>query len=101
MTEEEIIEKVKENMQSIGFEYDKFMGINFYDKEVRRIMDGSLREVYRVSFKIPDSIKRNSQGEIISLIEGYNCVCYVDAATYEILCYSVKFGFVLPDGTSV
>jgi hypothetical protein len=101
MTKEEIIEKVKENMQSIGFKYDKSMGINCYDKKVREIMDESLREVYGVSFKIPDDIKRNSQGEIISLREGSYCVGYVDAATYEILCYSVKFGFVLPDGTSV
>lgn len=101
MTKEEIIEKVKESMQSIEFEYDKFMGIKCYDKEVEKIMDKSLREVYTVSFKTPDSIKRNSQGEITSLIEGSYGVCYVDATTYEILCYSVNFVYLLPDGTRV
>lgn len=101
MTKEEIIEKVKENMQSIGYVYDEKIGVNCRDKKVKEIMDESLREVYTVSFKIPNDIKRNSQGEIISLREGSYCFCYVDAATYEILCYSVKFGFVLPDGTSV
>lgn len=101
MTKEEIIEKVKENMQSIGFIYDEEFGVNCRDKEVEEIMDESLREVYAVSFIIPNDIKRNEQGEIISLREGSHCACYVDAATYEILCYSVKFGFVLPDGTSV
>lgn len=101
MTKEEIIEKVKQHMQSINLEYEKGIGIYCRDKEFKklRIRDGSPREVYVVSFKTPDRIKYNAKGEIISLVEGTSHYCYIAADTYEILYYLTEHGYIEPDGT--
>lgn len=101
MTKEQIIEKVKENMKTIGWlDYDTEIGIECWDKEEIEDREYIKREIYRVFFYFPDNIiSRNEKGEITSAIEGYYCSCYVDANTFEILYYSRPHGYIEPDGT--
>ncbi|SHI41676.1 hypothetical protein [Flavobacterium terrae] len=101
MTKEQIIEKVEKNMKTIGWlDYDKKIGIECWDKEEIEDRENKKREIYRVFFKTPDSnIQYNEKGELISLIEGYYCSCYVDAKNYDILYYSRPHGYIEPDGT--
>ena len=100
MTKEQIIEKVKKNMKTIGWlDFDKDIGIKCRDKEEMWDRDDTTRELYVVSFKTPDTmVKYNEKGELTSLIEGYYCFCYIDASTYEILYYSRPHGYIEPDG---
>lgn len=101
MTKEQIIEKVKKNMKSIGWlDYEKKIGIECWDKKQRETRDGDVKELYLVFFKTPDTnVEYNEKGELTSLIEGYYCSCYVDANTYEILYYSRPHGYIETDGT--
>ncbi len=97
MTKEEIIEKVKKHILSIDLRYEE-APIICHDKTLEKLRDHSLREVYVVSFKTTDKIKYNAKGEIISLVEGRFCFCYVAADTYEILFYLAEHGYIEPNG---
>lgn len=99
MTEQEIIQKVKQHMQSIKLEYDEEIGIDIDYRENQEIREGGKKEVYVVSFKTPSYIERDKKGEIIELFEGYYCWCYVDAKTYEIMYYMKPHGYIEVDGT--
>lgn len=99
MTKNEIVEKVKKHMNSIKLEYDEDFSIKCFDKKVSEIRDETKKEIYKVSFHTPSHIEKDEKGEIISLIEGYYCFCYVDAETFEILYYIKPHGYIEPDGT--
>lgn len=100
MTKEEIIEKVKKNMKTIGWlDYDKEIGIECWDKEEIEDREYKKREIYRVFFYFPDEPMFTKDGKPNGAIEGYYCSCYVDANTYEILYYSRPHGYIEVDGT--
>ena len=99
MTKDEIIEKVKKHMQTINLAHDSDFGIECWDKKMYELRDETEREVYKVSFHTPSHIEKDKNGEIISLIEGYYCFCYIDATTGEILYYIKPHGYIEADGT--
>ena len=89
-------------MKSIDLEYDLDIGIECWDKENKIDIYDEMREIYRVFFKTLDTnVKYNDKGELISLIEGFYCSCYVDAKTFDILYYTTPHGYRLPDGSYI
>lgn len=99
MTNNEIIQKVKNHLNLIKLDFDDNADFYCRDKEFAELRDKTKKEIYTVSFKTPDYIERNKNGEIISLIEGYPCWCKLDAETFEILYYIKPHGYIEPDGT--
>lgn len=100
MTKEEIIDKVKKNMKTIGWlDYDKEIGIKCRDKKMMWDRDEKYKELYVIFFYFPDEPMFTKDGKPNGAIEGYYCSCYVDASTYEILYYSRPHGYIEPDGT--
>lgn len=99
MTKKEIIEIVIKHASNINLEIDNKTEMSCYDKQEKKLRDGSTKNVYLVSFHTPDSIERNQQGEITSLIEGNLCFCCVDADNYDVLYYTKPQGYIEPDGT--
>jgi hypothetical protein len=99
MTKEEITNIVTKHMSKIKLEYDQDIEIQCGDKEPLKRRDETTKDTYIVSFKTPDHVEYNTNGEIISLIEGYYCFCYVDAESYDILYYHKPHGHIEVDGT--
>ncbi len=79
--------------------YDKEIGLRWREKELRKLRNGSEKEVYIVSFKTESDIEYNEQGEIIDLLEGMYCFAYFDAETLELLYIHKKIGYIEVDGS--
>ncbi|KAF2337971.1 hypothetical protein [Flavobacterium nitrogenifigens] len=79
--------------------YDKDIGLQFWDKELRELRGEIKKEVYVISFKTEDKIERNKNDEIISLFEGMYCFAYFDAETLELLYIHKKAGYIEVDGS--
>ncbi len=69
MEKNEIIEKVKNHMKFIKLEFDENYGIRCRDKEFIEIRDETQKEIYKVSFRTPDHVEKDSKGNIKSVVD--------------------------------
>lgn len=97
MKEQEIIEKVKSNLELIKLTFiDNENWFKFFDKHIKELRDGEEKEVYEVMFKT-QGIEYEDGG----YIEGQFVTCYVDVETEEILYYEGYGGYIETDGTRI
>jgi len=97
---EQVLKKLKNWFKTTQIiSYDKDIGLQFWDKELRELRGEIKKEVYVISFKTEDKIERNKNGEIISLFEGMYCFAYFDAETLELLYIHKKAGYIEVDGS--
>ncbi|MFH7017179.1 hypothetical protein [Flavobacterium sp. FlaQc-47] len=99
-TKEQVIENLKSWFKKTNvLTYDKDIGLNYREKELKGLRDGSEKEVFIVSFKTESDIEFNENGEITSLFEGMYCFAYFDAETLELLYIMKKAGYIEVDGS--
>ncbi|WP_202703923.1 hypothetical protein [Flavobacterium sp. UGB4466] len=80
--------------------YDERIPLNCWDKELKDLRNGTVKEVYIVSFKTKSTtIEYNEKGEVISFFEGMYCFAYFDAETLEFLYIMKKAGYIEVDGS--
>lgn len=96
-----IIENLKKWIDDTDvIDYDKEIGLDCWDKQLRTLRDGKTqKEVNVVSFSTKSIVERNEQGEITSLMEGMSCYAYFDAETLELLYIHKKAGYIEVDGS--
>lgn len=95
---EKIIKKVKKHLIDINLSFmdntEDERWFTFNNRHEEELRDGSIKEVYTVSFYTP-GIETSDNG----YIEGQLITCIIDAKSKEILYYETHLGYIESDGT--